>query len=83
MKMHEKIEAEAARYGITVEWESKGVCLLAPDGCCFDLELHGLVSSQWDNEPMPNVYRAALKDIAWYGPRLIKCPPGCSCKESK
>ncbi|MFZ0708715.1 MAG: hypothetical protein WAM53_01615 [Terrimicrobiaceae bacterium] len=81
MKLVTQNEAEAARYGIEVEFNGRGVVLDAPEGWQFDDELHSLVSSQWDNEPMPNVYRAALRDIAHYGPRLKRCPDDCPCKE--
>ena len=82
MKLLEQIKNEAKPYGIIVEEITNGVELLAPDGYCFDEELHGLVSVQWDNEPMPNVYRRAIRDIREGGPRLRKCADDCGCREN-
>lgn len=81
MKLRDQLEQEAAHYNIIVEDTHKGVQLIAPDGFCFDTDLHGLVSSQWDHEPMPNVLRSAIQDVRTYGPRMQKCPDNCSCKE--
>lgn len=81
MNLREQLEIEAAKFGIIVSDEHKGVCLDAPDGWQFDTELHGLVSSQWDRDPMPNVLRAAIRDVREYGPRLRRCPEDCPCKE--
>lgn len=81
MKLLDQLEKEAKAFGITVEEVRKGVELLAPDGYCFGEGLHGLVSSQWDHEPMPNVYRRAISDLRENGPRLQKCSDDCACKE--
>lgn len=79
--LREQLDQEAAKYGLIVEDVRKGVEVLAPDGFCFDKDLHGLVSSQWDHMPMPNVFRNALRDIREYGPKLMKCPDDCGCKD--
>jgi hypothetical protein len=83
MKLMEQLESEAAKYGIVVCPESRGVTLDAPEGMQFEEQLHALVCSQWDDEPMPNVLRRAIRDVREYGPRLKKCPNDCPCKETK
>ena len=81
MNLREKLEIEANKFGIIVNDVAKGVELEAPPGMRFDLDLHCLVSTQWDNDPMPNVLRAAIRDVAEYGPRLQDCPNDCSCRD--
>lgn len=81
MNLRQELEQEAAKYGIIVVDVHKGVELQAPDGMRFDDELHALVNSQWDLDPMPNVLRSALRDVREWGPRLQKCPDDCPCKE--
>lgn len=76
-----KLEQLAKQFDVKVEYEYKGVCLVTAEGYQFDTELHGLVSSQWDNEPMPNVYRRAIKDLKENGPRIRPCPIDCPCKD--
>lgn len=83
MKLREQLELEAAKYGIKVNDVFGGVELEAPDGMQFDEELHWLVSSQADRDPMPNVLRGAIRDVREYGPRLKKCPHDCPCKEGE
>ena len=82
MKLREQLEIEAAKYGIKVNDVEKGVELEAPEGMQFDAELHWLVNTQWDRDPMPNVLRSAMRDVREYGPRLRKCPDDCPCKET-
>jgi molecular chaperone GrpE (heat shock protein) len=76
-----QLESICKPFGIKVEEVGGGVELIAPDGHQFEPELHGLVSVQWDHEPMPNVYKRAIKDARDYGPRIKPCPADCPCKE--
>lgn len=81
MKLLQQLEREAAQYGITVNESAKGWVLDAPDGMQFEDELHALVASPWDHEPIPNVLRRAIADVREYGPRIRKCPDDCPCKD--
>lgn len=81
MNLREQLECEAAKYGITVNDVAKGVELEAPKGMQFDTELHFLVSTQFDHEPMPNVLKRAIRDVQEYGPKLQKCPDDCCCND--
>jgi len=81
MNLYNQIELEAKRYNLIVDHVIGGVEIRTPMGWQFDAELHGLVSSQQDNEPMPNALRRALRDIREHGPRIQKCPDDCPCRE--
>ena len=83
MNLREQLELEASKYGIKVIDVPDGFELEAPNGMQFDEELHCLVASQGDNDPMPNVLRSAIQDVMEYGPRLSACPENCSCKENQ
>lgn len=81
MKLLKQIEKEAEVYNVIVNPLQDGVELIAPEGYCFEEGLHALVSAQWDHEPMPNVYRAGLKDLRENGPRLKPCALDCECRD--
>lgn len=81
MSLMEQLEAEASKFNIRVNAVAKGVELEAPDGWQFSAELHALVTTQWDCDPMPNVLRRAIADVREHGPRLQTCPDDCPCKE--
>ena len=81
MNLRERLEYEAQKYGIIVSDGPFGsIELEAPDGFCFEPETHFLVSSGDDNAPMPNILRAAIKDVENYGPMLKPCPDNCECR---
>lgn len=78
----DQLISEAKKYGITVEQSAfDSVELIAPDGMCFEPGLHSLVNGRWDNDPLPNVMRSALRDLREHGPRLQKCADDCDCKD--
>ena len=81
MSLRDKLEIEAAKYCIIVNDDPAGVTLDLPPWMQFEPELHALVCVQWDNEPMPNVIRRAIKDVQDYGPYIDECPEDCSCRE--
>ena len=81
MNLREQLNKEAEKWGIIVEDVHDGVELRTKPGFQFDRELHGLVTSRWDNEPFPNVLRRAIKDARENGPYIQPCPKGCPCEE--
>lgn len=81
LSLREQLENEAKEYGLIVEDVADGVEIRTPDGFRFEPDLHGLVTAQWDHDPMPNVLRRAIKDVRTYGPHIERCPEDCPCKE--
>ena len=75
----------ALRYGIKVVSDGGGrhreIELEAPNGFCFDDELHVLVTEQGDADTWTQTIANAMRDIAAYGPSIKPCPANCPCKE--
>jgi hypothetical protein len=76
---------EAKYFGLKLEVGVKlkhfEVEVCSPDGFRLEDETHSKVNSAWDETTNEQIWKSALEDIRYYGPRLEKCPDDCPCKE--
>ena len=86
MTTKQKLVELAAKYAISIDFEAPfdSIELAAPEGYQFEPELHHLVTQRDrdNNQSKDAHYRAVLKDVEFYGPRIKACPADCPCKET-
>tara|TARA_R110000823_G_C15644475_1_gene470261 strand:+ start:174 stop:437 length:264 start_codon:yes stop_codon:yes gene_type:complete len=80
-KLNDQLETLAKSYDITVIDDGREIELTLPQGYRFEVGLHCLVSSPWDNERYLQVLRKAIADVQEHGPYIEICDDKeCDCQ---
>ena len=74
MKLLNKLEERAAKYGVDVDYDGNEVVLVCPDGYVFDKETPTEIYRPWDGTPVVAMMWRALAEIDDLGSGIVPDP---------